>query len=121
MHSNVSNVEAFCYPHRWLGHTHGVQEHSGHVGSSGLQVRKSRLPNVPGQLQLIRRAGTVTHEPQPRPVAMTRRVGKEGALSASAGSALSMVQKTVSIIDLLEKIPVSVAWKWALWKVMGTR
>lgn len=104
MHSNVSNVEAFCYPHRWLGHTHGVQEHTGHVGSTGLQVRKSRLPNVPGQLQLIRRrAGTVTHEPQPRPVAMTGRVGKEGALSASAGSALCMVQKTVSRIDLLEK------------------
>lgn len=44
----------------------------------------------------------MTHEPQPRPVAMAGRVGKEGALSASAGSALSMVQKTASRIDLLE-------------------
>lgn len=59
---------------------------------------------MPGQLQLIRRkAGTVTHEPQPRPVVMAGRVGKEGALSASAGSALSMVQKTISRRDLLEK------------------
>jgi hypothetical protein len=42
-------------------------------------------------------------KPQPRPVAMAGRVGKEGALSASVGSVLAMVQRAVSRTDQVEK------------------
>lgn len=42
-------------------------------------------------------------KPQPRSMAKARKVGKEGALSASVGSVLAMVQRAVSRTDLVEK------------------